>query len=691
MKADTLQLLGDFIGSNKVLFRIPVYQRNYDWSEENCIRLLDDIRDIIDTDEKHFLGTIVYMAIENHSVVLHDYIIIDGQQRLTTTMIILKALYDFAKDQGNNIVMSDINDYLQNRNCTEEYKIKLKSIETDNEQFLALLNNSKMNKEGHIYKNYEICRKYINSWLNAGISLNQILKALTKLEIVGIALKQNEDDPQIIFESLNSTGLELSNADLVRNFLLMNAPEQNRLFKEYWLEIERELRKNTDYSNLNLFFSSYVVFKLNRPINEKYLYQSFVKLFKTENFTHEDCLKELKNFADIFKNFISPENTGYSQKIKRCLQSLKTLKQTTCFPFLLHVFYDYEEGVIDQDTLEKTLHFILVYLFRRSVCGIPTNSLRGLFAYLYARVFRVSENKSKYYESINKFLSTVFSGDIIPSETACYNALINGNLYKKSALCRFIMMEIENGDSKEVLKDDKTLTIEHIMPQVLTVEWQKSFSEKDHETYLHTLGNLTVTGYNSELSNKSFKEKKDIIGEKSRAIVLNRDVLDKDSWTVENIKERSERLAKTVLDRYKVEKIDDSSITFEYTSKITLNEISKVTYKKLVSFTLKEKIYRQNVYAQMLIDVVNLLDKENPNKLEELADNSFFFRKSAKGYVSISRNREKLRKPQCIRDNIFIETNLSASAILSFIKALLKEYEIDESLFYISVISEKSE
>ena len=153
MKADTLQLLGDFIGSNKVLFRIPVYQRNYDWSEENCVRLLDDIRDIIDTDEKHFLGTIVYMAIENHSVVLHDYIIIDGQQRLTTTMIILKALYDFAKDQGNNIVMSDINDYLQNRNCTEEYKIKLKSIETDNEQFLALLNNSKMNKEGHIYKN----------------------------------------------------------------------------------------------------------------------------------------------------------------------------------------------------------------------------------------------------------------------------------------------------------------------------------------------------------------------------------------------------------------------------------------------------------------------------------------------------------------------------------------------------------
>ena len=693
MKADTLQLLGDLIGSNKVLFRIPVYQRNYDWSEENCNRLLDDIRDIIYTGEKHFLGTIVYMAIDSNDFVLHDYIVIDGQQRLTTTMILLKALYDLAEKQEENSIMDDINDYLKNRNCPEEYKIKLKPIKTDDEQFSILLNDTeKIDMKGHIGRNYEICKQRMSSWIEKEkISLEKILRALTRLEVVGIALKQNEDDPQIIFESLNSTGLELSNADLIRNFLLMNAAEQNKLFENYWLPIEQSLKRNTDYSDLNMFFNAYVVFKINRVVNEKALYHSFVKLFKDKGFTHESCLKELKYFANIFKNFVSPENSNYSQKIKRSLQSLKLLKHTTCFPFLLHVFDDYHNGVIDQFALEKTVQFVLTYVFRRSICGTPTNSLRGLFAYLYGRVFKVVENKNKYYESVNKFLSTVFSDDIMPSETECRNALIDMNLYTKSSLCRFIMMEIENGDKKEVLKDDN-LTIEHIMPQMLTVEWSKVFSEKDHETYLHTLGNLTITGYNSELSNKSFKEKKDIIKMYSKAVVLNQDILDKDIWTVDDIKNRSRRLTKILLDMYKVEKINDPFITFEYTTKISLKDDSHMVIgKKLISFTFKGETYLQRKYAQMLLDVIKLLDEENPKKLQELADNSFVFRKSIKGYVHISNNSENLYRPLWIRDNLFVEGNFSSASIFSFIKALMKEYNIDDSLFYISVASEEIE
>ena len=396
MNAYTLKLLGDFIGSNKVLFRIPVYQRNYDWSEENCIRLLDDIRDVIDTGDKHFLGTIVYMGIEGNDFVLHDYTIIDGQQRLTTIMILLKALHDLAEELGEKVVVSDINDYLQNRNCIEEYKVKLKPIKTDNEQFIALLNQSKeINKEGHIFKNYEICKKRMAQWLEYGISTDKILKSLTKLEIVGICLTQYKDDPQIIFESLNSTGLELSNADLIRNFLLMNTVDQNKLFENYWLLIEQSLRKDTDYSDLNMFFNAYIVYKMNRIINEKDLYRSFVKLFRDQKFTNESCLKELKYFANIFKNFIDPKISNYSSKIEKYLQSLRLLKQTTCFPFLLHVFDDYHRGIIELAVLEKTVRFILIYLLRRSVYGTPTNSLRGLFAYLYGCVFNLKLKKIK--------------------------------------------------------------------------------------------------------------------------------------------------------------------------------------------------------------------------------------------------------------------------------------------------------
>ena len=482
MDAHKLWMLRDFIGTNKVLFRIPVYQRNYDWSEANCDRLLDDIYEIINSGDKHFLGTIVFMAAKSGGFTLQEYTIIDGQQRLTTMMLILKALAVVAETVGDTCFQEIDEQYLHNKYCDEKYKVKLKPIKSDNNQFLLLLANKtdEMDEDTHIFQNYRLCKERFERWTEKGICPSQVLNALTKLEIVEIVLTKGEDDPQVIFESINSTGLDLSNADLIRNFLLMNADDQERLYEEYWLIIEKTLRNKMDYSNLDDFFMQYIVYKTGKPVNSRQLYHSFVKLFKGSNYTQEAILDELRYYAKIYGAFVYG-NKDYSVRINQLLQRIRILKQTTCYPFLFHVFDDFHREVIDEETTERILQFILAYLLRRLVCGVPSNTLRGLFIYLYNRIFKVTANKRKYYESLNKFLCTVSSKDAVPSENEFERALLTANIYGNNALCRFLLLDIENGDNKETLQVEN-LTIEHIMPQTLSADWSYIDPEKHEES-----------------------------------------------------------------------------------------------------------------------------------------------------------------------------------------------------------------
>lgn len=681
-------MLRDFIGTNKVLFRIPVYQRNYDWSDSNCNRLLDDVYTIIETGDKHFLGTIVFMAAKSGGFALQEYIIIDGQQRLTTLMLILKALSVVAQSVGDECYHEIEEQYLHNKYCDEEFKVKLKPIKTDNRQFLLLINGKldEMDEETHIYQNFMLCKERFERWCSRGINPSAVLDALTKLEIVEIVLTKGEDDPQVIFESINSTGLELSNADLIRNYLLMNADDQERLYEDYWLFIEKTLRNKMDYSNLDDFFMQYIVYKTSKPVNSRQLYSSFVKLFKDSGYTQEAILEELKYYARIFGAFVYGSDI-YSQNINKLLKSLRLLNQTTCYPFLLHVFDDYHHNVIDEATVEKILHFILSYLLRRLVCGVPSNTLRGLFTYLYNRIFKVSSNKIKYYESLNKFLFTVSSKDVVPSTAEFERSLQRANIYGNNALCRFLLLDIENGDGKEVLQAEN-LTIEHIMPQTLSADWNY-INPEEHEQYLHTLGNLSVTGYNSELSNKSFKEKQEIIRENSKAVVLNSDVLAKDSWGIVDIQARAKRLADIVLARYRIDKVDDDSIEFEYIDTMTLDDYDDVTGKKLVSFKLFGETYRQNKFVFMLFDVIKLLDKRQPGKIEELASNNYSFNATKRKHVHLNTDGEGMRGPWKVADGIYVEANLSAWSCIRFIQNLLSIFGYDKDQFSFNVVAEE--
>lgn len=688
MDAHKLWMLRDFIGTNKVLFRIPVYQRNYDWSESNCNRLLDDIHGIMQSGDKHFLGTIVFMAAKSGGFALQEYIIIDGQQRLTTLMLILKALSVVAESVGDDCYHEIEEQYLHNKYCSEEFKVKLKPIKSDNNQFTLLLEGKidEMDEDTHIYHNFMLCKERFERWAERGINPSQVLDALTKLEIVEIVLTKGEDDPQVIFESINSTGLELSNADLIRNYLLMNADDQEKLYENYWLYIEKTLRNKMDYSNLDAFFMQYIVYKTSKPVNSRQLYNSFVKLFKDSGYSQESILKELRYYAEIFGAFVYGSDK-YSDRINKLLYRLRVLNQTTCDPFLLHVFDDYHQGVIAEETVEKILQFILAYLLRRMVCGVPSNTLRGLFTYLYNRIFKVASNKQKYYETLNKFLFTVSSKDVIPSAAEFERALQKANIYGNNALCRFLLLDIENGDGKEILQAEN-LTIEHIMPQTLSADWNHIRPE-EHEEYLHTLGNLSVTGYNSELSNKSFAEKQDIIRENSKAVILNSDVLDKESWNVADIQSRAKRLAGIVLTRYKIDRVLDESIEFEYIETLTLDSYDEVTGKKLVSFKLFGETYRQNKYALMLLDVIKLLDKKIPGKLQTLAENNYSFNSTKRKHVHLNLDGSGMRWPWKVTDGIYLEANLSAWSCIRFIENLLAEFGFEKDQFSFNIVAEE--
>ncbi len=692
MKADSIRLIGDLINNNKTLFRIPVYQRNYDWSEEHCKRLFDDIERIITgKTAKHFIGSMVYIASNNIEGLLHNYVIIDGQQRLTTIMLLLKALCEHSKALNDEHTLNDINDILYNRN-TDIFRLKLKAAISDEKNFAALLEDrpEDIDRSSKILINYEVCSGRVKKWTETGITPAKILNALHKLEVVSISLSEDQDDPQIIFESINSTGLDLSNADLIRNFLLLNEPEQERLFNEYWRPIEKNLKEGNDYTNLNNFFAHYMVFRTNSPAeNNKYLYRNFTDFFKQQNYTKEEILRELKPLSEIYMSFVRPSKK-YSHEVTKCLGGLRALKQTTFYPFMLHVFDDYEHGIIDSDTLSKVMKFIMSYILRRVVCRVTSNSLRGFAAALYSRVFKVPENKAKYYEAVNKFISTLQTKDGLPSYDDFRNALINEDLYSQKALCRFILNEIENGDSKEILSSDN-LTIEHIMPQNLSLEWKRIIPDEEHQRWLHTLGNLTLSGTNPELSNRSFREKQEILRE-SKAVKLNSDVINQEAWTPIEIQARGKRLAKIITDRFKTEKINDPELVFESLTKITLDDnFDDVMNSNIEAFVFDDEDYRQRYFALMLFDVVKLLDEIKPDVLEKLAQENYSFRPAGdRVFITYEPTAENLTTPREIRDGIFIDIgSMSARDIMKFVSSLFEKFEVSKSRFYILIKSHK--
>ena len=684
MRSNEAWVLKDLIEKNRRVFKIPVYQRNYDWTNVQCEKLFEDIIIAFKEDRKHFTGSIVYIN-DISSSILDEDLIIDGQQRITTIFLLLKVLYDIASDRGETRVVSDVSDYLYNRNCDEKYKLKLKPVKTDQEQFYNLMvgNDIGLDENSNIVNNYKILQKLVLAHLDKNYSLDDILRGMKNLEIVEIVLDISQgDDPQTIFESINSTGLELSLADLIRNYLLMSDTNQDTLYEHYWSSMERVVGNE----NLANFFVQYLNFKINDSVTDKNAYTKFKKYSK--NFTHEEVLKDMKIYAGYYAAFIGKVNS-YNEKITSYLRDFRLLDQSTVYVFLFPMFHEYDDGNVDTTTLEKVLCFLRSYFVRRIVCGIPSNSLRGLFKTLYARLFKNSESKD-YYGVMYKFFIELRTKDRMLSDDEFKHELVNGELYKKAKCCKFILAIIENEGSNEVL-DTAKMTIEHILPQrENSVVWKKEIGERYSDVYnkyLNTLGNLTITGYNSELGTKSFSEKKAIIREHSKANILNKEILSASKWNEDTIKARADILSGYVLRLLDYEKLSDIGMINKSIDDKTysLSDISLVAHTKPVNYTFYGETVSVKSYSNMLFLFIKMLYDLDDKKIRDIAKCKFSPTATNRVYVSLS--EKDFRKPKEIDNTgIFFETNLSATSILKFISGLIEVYNLSPEEFEFTVV-----
>ena len=666
MDTNKVKVISDLIEKNQRIFKIPVYQRNYDWGIEQCQKLFDDIIKAYQNEKKHFLGTFVYIRGEVDNSTLTEVLVIDGQQRLTTLYILLKALYDSAKNKKITSIYNEIQEYIYNRRCSEEFKIKLKPIQTDNVQLQKLMENKleDMSLTSNITRNYNFFMELISKVQD--FELSDILYGMKKLEMVEIILdKSDGDEPQIIFESINSTGLELNLADLIRNFLLMDDRNQDYLFHEYWIKIEQQI----GYGEFEEFLIQYLNSKISKNITMQNAYEKF-KSYYNENFkNHEDILKDLKKYAKYYAAFIG-KKSNYSSEIEYLLNSFRLLKQTTSYPFLLKIFENHEEKYIDDNELINILKFLRSYSIRRIICEIPSNSLRGLYKGLYDRI--TNKNNDNNYYNLVKLISELNTKDRIPDDNQFKEALINKNLYKKIA-CKYILSEIENQAKEKI--DSSNLTIEHILPQKEnSLVWKEEIGkeyERIYKTYLHTLGNLTITGYNSELGTRKFLEKKEIIKKNSKMNILNKDILNTVKWEEKNILKRAQNLSNIILDIFDYKKIDHNLKEIGIQEEL-LNLESEIDLKskKPFRFIFAGEEVLVSSYVGMLNEFINLLFDIKSKLFYELAKNEFSMTKSENVYIGY--DNSKIGRPKEIfNTGIFYETNLSSEYIILFIKTLL--------------------
>lgn len=692
-------IINNFLSQNNQQYRIPVYQRNYEWSKDQCRKLFEDIVQAAKRNQMHFTGSIVYkpmMPVKG----INQSIVIDGQQRLTTIYILLKALVDMAPTEEKIIPEAALfnKDEFGQYQKDETSKLKLKAAKDNNVQLLNLLNDklTEEDKKSDIYKNYEFFCSLIKEQLDTGIKVSDIYRGIGMLTVAVIQLDAN-DKAQEIFERINSTGIPLSLADKIRNHVLMTDQDQERLYDTYWLPIERLLPKEV----LSSFFLDYLNIKVEGFVKESEAYEDFKQVFSTGEYSNESMLKELHHYASLYHTFLNGSD-AYGPVVKELLQSLQKLRQTTVFLFLFRVFDDYEKGVLGtgddaKKELAKVLEFLLHYSIRRLVCEVGSNSLRGLYKTLYARVFFKEEHKKHYYDAIVSFFNQLTSRDALPEEVVFIQALKENNLYKKNALCKFLLIEIEN-QGKEKLETEN-LTIEHIMPQNknLSTAWQKMLGEdtwqKTQEKYLHTLGNLTLTAYNSELGDKPFDEKKsELAAAKTKVVRLYEDVKDCSVWDSTAIETRADNLIKEIVRLFPIKEPENLvSFADPRYKEYTCDNPADATYKVPNYYILQGEHVNVTNFAEMLRSLIERLYAQDPSIIEGMAKRKERIFSSSQ-IVMFSYDIEDIAGDYMLKGtDIYEWTGFASATVMEIIKVMLEKYDIDTDDFMYSARSYKKD
>ncbi|GHQ53618.1 hypothetical protein VN0366_07130 [Helicobacter pylori] len=537
--------VNNFFALTGTIFSIPVYQRNYTWEEENCEKLLQDIISISQNKKTHFMGSITYILhhIDDEKSLrqLQEFVIIDGQQRITTIMLLLKAIETKIQNEG---IKKEIDGLLN----LSGQRLRLKPIKSDKEAFDLVMQNRSHEIQGvsHIRNNYKFFTKELDNYISKGYRIEEIYGAFLRLKIVAIGLELGEDDPQVVFESINATGVQLKGLDLIRNYLMMgeNSDNQNRLYNTYWVPLEDWLGER----DLNDFIKTYLRVYLEKKLSEgeREVYYA-LKDHHRDNFSDDiqGLMSDMREYGRIYQIFLDRDHhflhRGDSQQLANLRLRIKDLikiKFGVAKPFILRCARDFEEGKLDYKNFHEILQILISYFVRRSVCGDPAPALAELLYSLYRQLENVSA------DALKRYLGKSVGRTAFPNDDKIKAAFLVRNAYAANQVCKFILLEIEKLSNAEPPKEEN-LEVEHFYPKTPTQEWRDRVGDyfTFEQDYLNNFGNLTLSGQNQKLGNKSY-EAKIALMEQHRSLHLNDYFLNNThSWGIEEVKARSEYLA----------------------------------------------------------------------------------------------------------------------------------------------------
>lgn len=665
MKANENNILRLISGPDKK-FIIPVYQRPYSWKKKNCEQFLKDLKDVYKRKHKsHFFGSLVYVSENNGGC--EEFSIIDGQQRITTVSILLLAIRNYILEHPELKVKSIKAEKIKNAYLTDEYadnekKLKLKLIQDDDAAYDALIEGKALIENTCVTANYNYFFSEIKKLTIE--ELDGVYEAIGKLDIVSISLQPlNGDDPQLIFESLNSTGLDLETADKIRNYVLMNMghKEQEKFYKNYWEPLEQTV----GHCDINKFIRYYMANKTRKLYDEKKLYFEFKYYCEANKLSIKSVFQDMLEYAHYYNFIVNPkrQQNSYSAVLER----INNLDVKTCIPLMMDLFKAKSSKHISEDKLKKALEVIENFIIRREICDLPTNVLNKLFVQIGAEINKeVNNSNVDYYDAFCSKLLSKTGRSRFPNNHEFHEHFGSYALYDaKPSMRKYILERLENFGNRELVSvgkliEEKVLTIEHIMPQTLNNEWKKQFGENwefIQTKYLNTPGNLTLTAYNSDYSNLSFQKKKNMPekGFLCSKLSLNEYINTCDSWGEEQIRERAEILYK------KAEKIWwlPNAIKFDEREKsewVNWSEDVDITNKTVLQVEIMDTLINTQNMSDAYRKVHSILFKLDPT----------IYYKSL--FSWFSKTALNMRGAYKLADNAYIETNQNSQNKFNTIK-----------------------
>lgn len=567
-----LQLLGNSLGCQ---FVIPVYQRNYTWAAEREVKqYFDDLQSVLKGDYKnHFMGIIIYLekAIDFSS---REFSIIDGQQRLTTTFLIIYAIKQLLVNCNDTEKVKQLEgQYLTNPYHNDKIKYKLKPLVADDDVYRCIVEDRMdeiTDKESNVLKNYQYISNRLNELLLQGYDANAILMALDKLYVVCVPISE-EDNAQKIFESINATGVKLTSADLIRNYLLMDLQSdvQEKYYADYWKKLEDNV--STDSKTLELFFRMYLAIKTYNLIPKNNVYREFVKWIEEHDTDIKDLFEDLLEYAKIFNLLMNKDVNKIDKKLKDAIEDFRKVNSDIPMAIVMEFYQIHRKGLISTDVFVSLICAINTYMIRRSLCDMNSQNISKLFPTVLKKVL---EKCNGDYTDVLKYLNQEMvgnmastSGSYMPTDKQMMELLLNANVYKRPAL-RIVLdrLELYNNPAPVNLNN---LSIEHLMPQTPTEEWLEEL-DTDMETYLenlHRLGNLTLAAKkdNSKMSNLMWGYKNEVLKETAH-LKLNLEPMKIDKWDMAKIDIRTKELIEKICTIYPypdvsvTQRIDDSIV-----------------------------------------------------------------------------------------------------------------------------------